>query len=257
MSEWPEAVLFDFDGTLVDSSDVIVAALRVALERGGVAHAHLDPAELGGHIGVPLPVLLPELGIPPAGVSASILAFQAYFAEHGPAGTTPYAGAARLLDELTAAGVALAVATAKPRRVAQEVIDHLGWSAKFAVLAGANDDESGGAKDEVIGRALAALTDDRAVPLDIAGVVMVGDRASDIAGAHHHGIAAIGVRWGYGSRRELEGAGPFAVADDVAHLRALLRSFGARATSADPDPGGTRRSRPGEATASARRRATS
>ena len=52
--------------------------------------------------------------------------------------------------------------------------------------------------------------------------VMVGDREHDVRGAATHDVPCIGVKWGYGSREELESAGAVAVADTVADLQAML-----------------------------------
>lgn len=222
-----QVVLFDFDGTLVDSAGVIVAALRRALGRAGVEHRHLDATVLGAHVGVPLPDLLPALGVPASAVVPAIAAFQAYFAAHGAAGTVPYPGVEAMLDTLAAGTTTLGLATAKPASTAAAVIEHLGWARRFGAVAGAHDDETGGAKHEVIARALELLEARAGGPIDPSQVVMVGDRASDVIGARRCGIEAFAVSWGYGSADELAGAKPLAVIDSVAELAAALRSRGA------------------------------
>ncbi len=218
-------VLFDFDGTLVDSRAVIVAALRTALDGVGVAHDHHDDDVLAGHIGVPLPRLFPELGVGVAQAPAAVAHFQSHFREHGTAATAPFPGIEAMLDELVAHGLTLGVATAKPERVAMQVLQHLGWDARFAVVAGANEDETGGDKDAVIGQALDRLSAAALRQVEPSDVVMVGDRAGDVVGARHHGIDAIGVTWGFGSREELTDAGPSAIADTVAELGRLLAQW--------------------------------
>lgn len=221
-------VLFDFDGTLVDSGAVIVEAIRAGLDHAGVAHDHLDETALRSHIGVPLPHLYPILDVPETGVDRAIAHFQSYFRQHGARATVPFPGVADLLFRLRACGVTLAVATAKPQRTAADVIAHLGWAELFAAVAGANDDETGGAKHEVVGRALDQLAALAGGPLRPDAVVMVGDRAGDVAGARDHGIEAIAVTWGFGSREELEGAAPAAIVDTIDELAELLdRHLGA------------------------------
>jgi phosphoglycolate phosphatase len=214
-------VLFDFDGTLVDSGAVIVAALRTSLADGGIDPDQFDDQALRAYIGVPLPRLFPEIGMAADRVEHAIAHFQAYFRHHGADGTRPFAGVEPLLDELTRRGATLGLATAKPARTATEVVTHLGWLDRFAVIAGANDDETGGAKHEVIDQALAGLTIEGQRPAP-GTVLMVGDRAGDITGARHHGIDGIGVTWGFGSRRELEAAEATAIVDSVADLAHAL-----------------------------------
>jgi phosphoglycolate phosphatase len=215
-------VLFDFDGTLVDSGAVIVGALRTALDAGGLDGNAEDHATLAGHIGVPLPRLFPDLGMAPDHVERAIAVFQDYFRQHGADGTKPFEGATELLDDLRGHAATVALATAKPVHTALDVVAHLGWTEHLAFVAGANADETGGAKHEVIGRALDQLTELEGTRPDPGDVVMIGDRAGDIAGARHHGIAGIGVTWGFGSREELTGAAPVAVVDSMSELAGLL-----------------------------------
>ena len=123
-----------------------------------------------------------------------------------------------MLDDLVAGGYVLALATAKPEVTARRIIEHFGLTDRFAVLAGATFEPGRRTKAEVIAHALRELA--------IEGgphVVMVGDRDHDVHGAHAHGIATIGVLWGYGSAEELTLAGAAALAERAGRRRGPRR----------------------------------
>jgi phosphoglycolate phosphatase len=79
------------------------------------------------------------------------------------------------------------------------MLHHFTLTHYFDVVAAAADDESRGAKDQVIEDALGAL---RAQDIDTTNIIMVGDRIHDVEGARAHGIDTIMVRWGYGGPAE-------------------------------------------------------
>lgn len=202
-------VLLDLDGTLVDSLPGITAAMNATL---GTTYSE---DEVRPRIGPPLQVTLGTLtGETGARLDAIVTAYRATYAQVMLDGTVVYDGIPELLEGLTDAGLTLAVATSKARHLAVALLDGLGLSPFFAAIEGpvppAHDD-----KATTIGRALRAVGA-TASP----AVTMVGDRHHDIDGARTHGLRAIGVLWGFGSRDELAGAG--VVAATPQELRSLL-----------------------------------
>lgn len=217
-------VIFDLDGTLVDPRVGIVASLRAAFEAVAISHESWPDEQLARHIGVPLPALLAGFGVPAARSAAAIEGFQREFAASGPVGSTPHPGIPALVDELCRREVVLAVATSKPIAAAEAVLAQHGWRDRFAVVAGARPDESGASKIEVIAAALDVLEDKGLLgpALSSNRVIVVGDRADDIAGARSNGVEAVAVTWGFGSRTELANARPRWWAQSVVELRQLL-----------------------------------
>jgi phosphoglycolate phosphatase len=209
------AVLFDLDGTLSDPAVGIVAALRAALGATGVELA--TAGRLERFIGPPLQECFAELGLAPDGVAAAITAYRAYYAEVGLFENAVYPGVADLLASLEGDGFGLAVATSKPATFAVRILDHFGLLDRFEVVAGPELDGRNRHKHEVIALALAGLG------AEPASAVMVGDRLHDVAGARHHGLVAVGVTWGYGTREELVAAGADHLVDTPAELGGLLR----------------------------------
>src|SRR5262249_43459768 len=92
-----------------------------------------------------------------------------------------------------------AVATSKPLALTEPLLEAMGLREHFEVVAGPDLAARAEGKTETLGRALHALGPTRAV--------MVGDRSFDILAAHAHGLPAIGVTWGIGTREELVEAG--------------------------------------------------
>lgn len=189
-ADTPELVIFDLDGTLIDSAAGTIASFRHAM-------AAVDAEVPGGDlvtriVGPPLNDTMHSLGLG-ARADDAIAAYRADYTSRGWAMSTLFDGVAELLADLKSAGVRLAVATSKPEPTARRILSHFGVAEVFEVIAGAHMDGTGAAKAEVLGRALAQLDPipDR--------VVMVGDRAHDVEGAAWHGIATVVVGWGYGS----------------------------------------------------------
>ncbi len=135
---------------------------------------------------------------------------------------TLYDGILEMLDDMAARGWSLSIATAKPEQTAHPILDYFGISERFDVRAGASLTSDRRTKAQVIAHALREL-EIQADPDLGDHVIMIGDRDHDVHGAMHHGIACIGVTWGYGSIEELLRAGAVALADspaDVADLAA-------------------------------------
>jgi phosphoglycolate phosphatase len=211
-------VLFDLDGTLVDSRPGIVAATNATLRALG--EPERPPAELEGFIGPPLyetfGTLLAHRSPDGARIDEIVADYRERYRAGMVEGSTVYPGITELLDALAAAGARLAVATSKARPLAVPLLEGVGLADRFDVIAGpippARDD-----KAQTIAQALAALGEAAGD-----GAVMVGDRHHDIDGAHAHGLRAIGAAWGFGGEDELRAAAADDVAADPAALRALL-----------------------------------
>ena len=208
-------VLFDLDGTLVDSGPGIRASIRHAAASVGLPEP--TPEQLRTLIGPPFPAAFRDvLGVDVATGDAMMTAYRTVYGAGGMFDVTVYEGIDEALDELAARGDVLAVTTSKPVVYAREIVEHLGLTAAFAGgVHGAALDGSIEGKAAVVGLALTQRGDG-----PVAG--LVGDRHHDVEGARHHGLACLGVSWGFGGRAELEAAGAAAVVDKPAELPAAL-----------------------------------
>ena len=213
----PQLVIFDLDGTLTDSADGIVASFRHALASIG---AEVPPGDLAGRIvGPPMHQTLQGMGLGERADEA-IAAYRADYTSRGWDRNRLFDGIDRLLADLRAAGVRLAVATSKAEPTARRILDHFGLTDHFEVIAGASVDGSRSSKADVVAHALAQLDP---VP---ARVLMVGDRAHDVAGAAEHGIDTVVVGWGYGAADFLEPDVAVAAAAHVQSVPALREVLG-------------------------------
>lgn len=212
-------VLIDLDGTISDSSPGIARSLQHAFAVCG--YEPPSDAQVRTVIGPPFEVGLPTLGIPIDDVERVVRAYRDRYEDIGLFENTVYPGIAEMLDSLAAAGHTLSIATAKPEPTAKRIIEHFGFTERFAVQAGATHEVGTGrrTKAEVINYALILL---RLSPSDLPRVVMVGDRDHDVEGAHLNGIDCIGVTWGYGSPDELDSAGAAVLVDTPGEVAAAV-----------------------------------
>lgn len=217
-------VLLDLDGTLSHSEPGITASLRHAFEREQLTFPSAEI--LRGAIGPPFEIGLPTLGVPADRLWAVIGHYRDHYEAGGLFLNEPYEGVVGMLDALAEADIVLAVATAKPELTARRIIEHFGWTDRFAVIAGATFDTERRTKAEVVTYALRQLAVDTADPAVRARIVMVGDRGHDIHGAQTNGLDGIGVAWGYGSLEELVTAGAIDVVSTPADLVSLVTEPG-------------------------------
>lgn len=218
MTEPRTHVLLDLDGTLSDSEPGILRSLQWACEQEGFPIP--TDEEVRSVIGPPFEIGLPSIGIPDDALARVINTYRDRYTRIGAFENTLYDGIIEMLDALAELGLSLSVATAKPEQTAHPILDYFGISDRFDVRAGATLTQERRTKAEVIDFALREL-EIHADPDLGDHVIMVGDRAHDVHGARHHGIACIGVTWGYGSVPELLRSGAVALADtpaEVVHL---------------------------------------
>jgi phosphoglycolate phosphatase len=208
-------VLFDLDGTLIDSEPGITACLAHAFERIG---AELPAREvLRTWIGPPFRQTFPSvLGDDEARIVAAIDHYRDRFEEIGWREHAVYDGIPELIGALASAGHALAVVTTKPESQARLIIDHVPFGHAFARVYGPVDRHAHRGKAEMIAQAL----EDFGVRAEHA--TMIGDRHFDIEGARANRVRGIGVGWGFGSIEELQAARADSIAMTPAELSWLL-----------------------------------
>ena len=117
-------VLFDLDGTLSDSEPGILRSLQWACEIEGFPIP--TEAQVRSVIGPPFEIGLPSIGIPDDALFRVIKTYRERYETIGLFENTLYDGIVAMLDELTAAGLSLSIATAKPERTAVRIIEHFG-----------------------------------------------------------------------------------------------------------------------------------
>lgn len=220
-------VIFDMDGTLIDSQRFILTAMRGAFDAVGLPRP-ADAAVLS-IVGLSLPVALARLA-PGLGEAEAIALGAAYKdafirvrAESGGEAAAPmYDGARACLERLDAAGRLLGVATGKARRGLDHALDGHDIRRFFVATQCADDAPSKPAP----GMVLNLLAATGVAP---ARAAMVGDTTYDIGMARAAGVAAIGVGWGYHPAEALREAGADAVIDRFEALDEALDDLWAMA----------------------------
>jgi phosphoglycolate phosphatase len=210
-----DTVLFDLDGTLIDSSGAIRASLTHALERLGAGWP--DGMAVESVIGMPLLDILRErFDITGEEAERGIRFYREHYNHHAREASRVYDHVETLLEHLSAAGLGLFVATVKPTAIAEQVLEEMRLSRWFSGVAGSSMDHARREKSAIIGHALEAfgLRSERSV--------MVGDRRQDIDGARRNGLRSVGVTYGFGSREELLSAGPDLIVDCSSEIAAYL-----------------------------------
>lgn len=207
-------LLFDLDGTLIDSAAGITRCAAYAFEQLGEPVP--DDATLRSWIGPPLRVSFAPLLNDDARVEQAVLHYRDRYNAHGWAEHEVYAGIADAIEALHAAGHTLAVVTAKNEPHARKIVSHLPFGHRFVEVVGATLDGRLSHKPELIAEALQRLG------ADAGDCTMIGDRRMDMEGAAHHAMRGVGVLWGFGDAHELRAAGAHALVERPSELHAAL-----------------------------------
>lgn len=222
------AVIFDLDGTLIDSlADLRIALNRLLNEEGRGA---LDDDDVRPMIGDGAAKLVERgfaaTGGPPPGDLAALTGrFLAFYEGEAAENTRPWPGVVEALRTLKSEGWRLAVCTNKPQMATEEILDQLGLASFFEAIVGG--DRTPWKKPDPR-HMLAAL---EAMGASRDGAVVVGDSPNDVAAARDAGLPVIAVTFGY-SRVPAAELGADLLLDDFAGVPEAVR----RLAAARPNP---------------------
>ena len=196
-----KTILFDLDGTLIDSKPGILTSIRETL---GYYQIPYTEDVINKMIGPPFRVSMRELlGVQDMALVEKLIE---YYRTHYKAGAwrdcSIYDGVVSMLATLRDMGYTLGLATSKPLQYTTIIMDELDLTKYFDYVGGASGDATIEAKTDVINHVLSKLK-----VTDLNGVLMIGDRLYDIVGAKASGVDSMGILWGYGDRAEHENCG--------------------------------------------------
>ena len=216
----PPALIFDLDGTLVDTAPDLLGATNAVLAAEG--RGPIDPASLRHMVGFGAASLITQAfaatgpAVPEGALPGLVAIFIDHYREHIADFSRPFAGVEETLKSLKADGARLAVLTNKPAELTGPLLDRLGMTGLFAAIYGA-------------GRMGYTKPDPRIfhdVVADCGGgpAVMIGDSITDLTTAQAAGAPCILMSYGYTPvpARELGGD---IVLDDFAQLPAALKTL--------------------------------
>lgn len=257
-------ILFDLDGTLTESGPGITRSVQYALHQMGIEEPDLQKLE--PFVGPPLNLSFRErYGMSEEETGRAIHYFRESYDTKGIYENNVYPGVRELLQQLHEQGSRLAIASSKPEPMVHRVLEHFGIAGYFDVIVGSHVEEEldnkMGADNKLLmvkkalqglglsvepdcgaaGEPESAMTEEpgpvmagEPEPVMTEALkrarrksyAMVGDRSFDMNGAKANHVTAVGVSYGYGSRRELEEAGADFIADTVEKLGRILMADG-------------------------------
>jgi phosphoglycolate phosphatase len=209
-------VIFDLDGTLIDSELDLATAVNAMLRHYG--RKELPLQVIGTYIGDGAPMLIRRaLGDPSDRefLQEALNYFLLYYRDHKLDNTYPYAGIKEALPQIGNGERKLAVLTNKPVRASQAILTGLGLAESFFQVYGGNSFET--KKPDPLG----ANTLMREADVQPDETVMVGDSGVDILTARHAGMWSVGVTYGF-APQTLEQVPPDVLVDTPAELASAL-----------------------------------
>jgi len=222
LNDW--TVVFDLDGTLVDTAPDLLNALNHVLTHAGLEEVDLQTvANMIGH-GAKAMIRqgMAHQDVTPTDADLEMLfaRFLVYYSEHISVGSRPFDKVPEILDELASAGAILSVCTNKKQDLSDQLLEALGLAPRFAAILGADSVPSKKPDGDHIVRAILAAGGDPA------RAIMVGDSRTDERAARNAGLPFIFVPFGY-EAESVEAIGADAVVTHYSLLpEALSRLIG-------------------------------
>ncbi|KJS14455.1 MAG: phosphoglycolate phosphatase [Hoeflea sp. BRH_c9] len=208
-------VIFDLDGTLIDTAPDLMAGLNHVMDLNGLEHVtYADMTWLvgqGAKVMIERAWALHDHPSSPEQLEAAFDAFLVRYAADMPGKSLPYPGLIDALDRLEAAGMKLAVCTNKTEALARRLLDSLELTPRFAAITGG---DTFAVKKPHGGHITGTIEMAGGSP---ANAVMIGDSVNDILAAQNAGVPTIAVPFGY-SDKPVESFNPDIV---IAHFDEL------------------------------------
>lgn len=210
-----KTILFDLDGTLIDSTDAILESFGVAYETFGRQVPEDD--QIKKLIGHPLDLMFTMLGIDLLEANDYVAAYKEHYRLISRKKTTLLPLAFEAIKHASKIAT-LGVVTTKTARYSEELLEHLGVMHHFKVLIGRESVTHPKPHPEPIQKALLALN------ADPVHTWMIGDTPMDLICAKEAGVHSIGVLCGYGSKYDLEKHTNFIVHDALDAVKIVAQS---------------------------------
>ena len=213
-----KSVIFDLDGTLLNSVADLAQATNYALSLNGYP-THPEEAYrffVGNGINKLFERALPEGAKTEENVQRIRETFIPYYNEHKSDLTRPYAGVVDLLESLQDKGLTLAIASNKYMAATVQLVSHFFPSIHFDVVLGQRDDVPVKPHPQIVYDIL------QHTGYSPADVLYVGDTAVDMHTAHNAGVDVVAVTWGFRPRAELEVCNPTHIVDHPLQILSLI-----------------------------------
>lgn len=211
-----KTLLFDLDGTLVDSGEGIMKCAQYSLAYFGINVENLQT--LRPFVGPPLEDSYKMFyGFSDSDAAKAVQVYRERYFSIGWLEQELYPGVKEFLHELRSRGYVMGIATSKMQIQADKVTKHFGLDQYFDFIFGRDDAGLLHTKADVIKAGLHAQ-----VITDLSHILMIGDRKFDIEGAKECGIDSLGVLYGYGDLEEMQAAKADYICKDFKEILKLL-----------------------------------
>lgn len=212
-------LLFDLDGTIIDSAEGVIKCLWYSFDHFGFKPE--ENADLTVFLGPPLEKMLGEYcNVDEEKALAMTAKFRERYKTKGLYENTLYPGITEALKRLHDSGKTLMLATSKMELYARKILETHGIDKYFDDISGAVPEKNISSKEAVISELL-----NRRGIKDMDDVIMIGDRKYDVEGAKAFGIDCLGVSYGYGTEEELTAAGAKYIAPTTEAMADMLLSL--------------------------------
>jgi 2-phosphoglycolate phosphatase len=211
------ALLFDLDGTLIDSQEDIAAASNSLRSSRGLPARSLEL--VASYIGEGIEALVRKLmpSAEGADLAALVEEFRKYYFDHCVEQTHLYEGVAPTLKSLAGQGYRMGVVTNKPERISIRILELLGARDFFGCVIGGNSCQNKKPHPEPLEEAC------RRLKVELSSACMIGDSRVDIEAGKNAGIPSLGILGGIGNEALLTAAGPSLILKRFADLEDIFK----------------------------------
>ncbi|MBU3089750.1 HAD family hydrolase [Clostridium gasigenes] len=212
-----KAIIFDLDGTLLDTLEDLANACNYALKECGLGTYEVNKYKkfVGDGRYKLIERIIPKEDYTEDLFNKVLKLYDDYYLEHMVDETKPYEGICELLDELRGLGIKLAVVSNKPHEFTTEMVNNY-FNNKIDIVFGQRKNYQVKPNPETIFEVMNEFE------LEKEECVYVGDSNVDMQTAKNAEVKSIGVSWGFRGRKELEESGANIVVDTVEELRSVL-----------------------------------
>ncbi len=194
-------ILFDMDGTLIDSTSAIYESFCVVFEKHKMPI--LGKAEVAKYIGYPLDEMFAFFGAERGIIKQLCADYKAHYMQIHNAKTTMLDGAVEAI-QMASEFANLGIVTTKSSDSSRNLLAHFGVAKHFSVMIGKNDVINPKPHKEPILKALAGMQSLGVEVAEAHNIFMIGDTILDLIAARDAGIVGLGVLCGYGTKEDLE-----------------------------------------------------
>lgn len=214
-----KVILFDLDGTIIDSQEGVTKCVQYALEHFGIVEQDLE--KLRVFIGPPLRGQFRKIyGMSETQAEQAVKKYRERYVVKGMYECRLYPYVREILQHLREKGYILALASSKTESACVGILEYFGIKSLFDLIGGATEDGRISQKAEVLQMVLERL----ALP-DAADYLLIGDTRFDALGAKAVGMDCLGVTYGFGTHTELDQAGVVGICGSLPEAEQFLERW--------------------------------